>query len=112
MKVLVINAGSSSVKYQLFDMDNECVMAKGNCQKIGIPGTYINHKFNGQSVKIEKQLDNHDQAIAFVLDLLTSKEYGVIKSLYEISAVGQRFLHGGAIYTDSVLLPPYAMQTL
>ena len=112
MKVLVINAGSSSVKYQLFDMDNECVMAKGNCQKIGIPGTYINHKFNGQSVKIEKQLDNHDQAIAFVLDLLTSKEYGVIKSLNEISAVGHRVLHGGEIYKDSVLVTPEVMKNL
>ncbi len=112
MKVLVINAGSSSLKYQLFDMDNEYVLAKGNCQKIGIPGSFTEHKFANQSVKIEEQLDNHNQAIEQVLRLLTSKDYGVISSLNEISAVGHRVLHGGEIYKDSVVVTDSVMKNL
>lgn len=112
MKVLVINAGSSSLKYQLFDMDNEYVLAKGNCQKIGIKGSCITHKFGKQAVELDVQLDNHDQAIEQVLNLLTSKDYGVISSLSEISAVGHRVLHGGEIYKDSVLVTPSVMKNL
>ena len=112
MKVLVINAGSSSLKYQLFDMENETVLAKGNCQKIGIPGSYTKHSFGKESVKLEKQIENHDEAIEFVLGLLTSENYGVIKSLNEISAVGHRVLHGGEIYKDSVLVTDEVMKNL
>ena len=112
MKVLVINAGSSSLKYQLFDMENETVLAKGNCQKIGIPGSYTKHSFGKESVKLEKQIENHDEAIEFVLGLLTSENYGVIKSLNEISAVGHRVLHGGEIYKDSVLITDEVMKNL
>ena len=112
MKVLVINAGSSSLKYQLFDMEKECPIAKGNCQKIGIPGSYTKHTYGEKSVKLEKQIDNHDQAIEFVLNLLTSEEYGVIKNLNEIFAVGHRVLHGGEIYKDSVVVTPEVMEKL
>lgn len=112
MKVLVINAGSSSLKYQLFDMENETVLAKGNCQKIGIPGSYTKHSFGKENVKLEKQIENHNEAIEFVLNLLTSENYGVIKNLNEISAVGHRVLHGGEIYKDSVLITEEVMKNL
>ena len=93
MKILVINAGSSSLKYQLFDMEKETVLAKGNCQKIGIKGSFITHKYGSNSTKIEIELKNHNEAMQKVLSLLTSSEFGVIKSLNEISAVGHRVLH-------------------
>lgn len=112
MKILVINAGSSSLKYQLFDMEKEAVLAKGNCQKIGIKGSFITHKYGSNSTKIEMELKNHDEAMQKVLSLLTSGEFGVIKSLNEISAVGHRVLHGGEIYKDSVLVTDEVMRNL
>ncbi len=112
MKILVINAGSSSLKYQLFDMEKETVLAKGNCQKIGIKGSFITHKYGSNSTKIEMELKNHDEAMQKVLSLLTSNEFGVIKSLNEISAVGHRVLHGGEIYKDSVLVTGEVMKNL
>lgn len=112
MKILVINAGSSSLKYQLFDMEKETVLAKGNCQKIGIKGSFITHKYGSNSTKIEMELKNHDEAMQKVLSLLTSSEFGVIKSLNEISAVGHRVLHGGEIYKDSVLVTDEVMKNL
>ena len=112
MKILVVNAGSSSLKYQLFDMEKETVLAKGNCQKIGIKGSFITHKFLDKSIKIDCKIENHDVAIQNVLNLLTSEEYGVIKSLNEISAVGHRVLHGGEIYKDSVLVTDEVMKNL
>lgn len=112
MKILVINAGSSSLKYQLFDMEKETVLAKGNCQKIGIKGSFITHKYGSNSTKIEMELKNHDEAMQKVLSLLTSGEFGVIKSLNEISAVGHRVLHGGEIYKDSVLVTDEVMKNL
>ena len=112
MKILVINAGSSSLKYQLFDMEKETVLAKGNCQRIGIKGSFITHKYGSNSTKIEMELKNHDEAMQKVLSLLTSGEFGVIKSLNEISAVGHRVLHGGEIYKDSVLVTDEVMKNL
>lgn len=112
MKILVINAGSSSLKYQLFDMEKEAVLAKGNCQKIGIKGSFITHKYGSNSTKIEIELKNHDEAMQKVLSLLTSGEFGVIKSLNEISAVGHRVLHGGEIYKDSVLVTDEVIRNL
>lgn len=112
MKVLVINAGSSSLKYQLFDMDNEYVIAKGNCQKIGIEGSFIEHKYANQVVNIEQNLENHVQAIQKVLYLLTSEQYGVLDNLNEIKAVGHRVLHGGEIYKHSVIVTPAVMKNL
>ena len=112
MKILVINAGSSSLKYQLFDMEKETVLAKGNCQKIGIKGSFITHKYGSNSTKIEMELKNHDEAMQKVLSLLTSGEFGVIKSLNEISAVGHRVLHGGEFYKDSFLVTDEVMKNL
>ena len=108
MKILVVNAGSSSLKYQLFDMDENKVIAKGLCEKIGIGGA-VTHKRPGKDdYKSEIELKDHDDAIALVLKLLTDSNLGVIKSVDEIDAVGHRVAHGGKlqesmIVTDSVL---------
>lgn len=104
MKVLVINAGSSSLKYQVFDMDNETVLAKGNCEKIGIAGSFVKYKANGVEKVIEGDLKDHTQALTVVLNLLTDKEVGILKSLDEIDAIGHRVLHGGEIFKDSVVI--------
>ena len=112
MKVLVVNAGSSSLKFQLIDMENESVLAKGNCEKIGIDGSFISYSANGVKEEIPEFMPNHDVAISLVLKLLTSKERGAIKSLDEIGAVGHRVLHGGEIYTDSVLVDDEVIKNL
>ena len=112
MKVLVVNAGSSSLKFQLIDMANESVMAKGNCEKIGIAGSFIGYTINGVKKEVMADIPNHDVAISLVLNLLTDKENGVIASLKEINAVGHRVVHGGEIYTDSVLINDDVMKNL
>ena len=95
MKILVINAGSSSLKYQLFDMNDGSVLAKGNCERIGIDGV-ITHKRPGcEDYKAECALPDHKAAIELVLSLLCDKELGVISDVSEIGAVGHRFAHGG-----------------
>ncbi|MBQ8323498.1 MAG: acetate kinase [Clostridia bacterium] len=95
MKILVVNAGSSSLKYQLFDMDTNAAIAKGNCERIGIDGV-VTHKCPGKpDYKTEAAFPDHRAAIECVLKLLTDKELGVIGSVDEISAVGHRFAHGG-----------------
>lgn len=105
MKILVINAGSSSIKYQLIDMKNDKVMAKGLCDRIGIAGGNFKHKVEGrEDYKIDVQMANHAEAIKIVIDTLTSKEHGVISSLKEIDAVGHRVLHGGEKFSGSVLV--------
>ena len=104
MKILVVNAGSSSLKYQLFDMDNETVLAKGNCERIGIDGA-ITHKCpNKPDYKQNADFPDHSAAIKLVLSLLTDNEKGVIKSIDEISAVGHRFAHGGEKLKKSSIL--------
>lgn len=112
MKVLVINSGSSSLKYQLLDMDNEYVISKGYCQKIGLKGSFIEHKYANQVVNIEQDLPDHISAINKVLYLLTSDEYGVLETLKEITAVGHRVVHGGEIYKNSVIITPTVMKNL
>ncbi|MBO4412595.1 MAG: acetate kinase [Clostridia bacterium] len=112
MKVLVVNAGSSSLKFQLIDMENENVLAKGNCEKIGIEGSFITYSANGKKEEIPQVMPNHDVAISLVLKLLTSQDRGAIKSLDEIGAIGHRVLHGGEIYTDSVLVNDEVIKNL
>ena len=105
MDILVINAGSSSLKYQLIDMTNEEVKAKGLAERIGIEGSNLKHQPLGkEKVIIEKPMETHTDAITLVLDALLNEEYGVIKSMDEISAVGHRVLHGGAEFSGSVLI--------
>ncbi len=105
MKVLVINTGSSSLKYQLIDMDNETVIAKGLCERIGIDNPKITHKPTGKD-NVEKQVEmkDHSDAIQLVLAALTDKEHGVISDMSEISAVGHRVVHGGEEFTCSVIV--------
>ena len=105
MKILVINAGSSSIKYQLIDMENEALLAKGMADRIGIAGGNFKQKVEGrEDYKLEVHMNNHAEAIKIVLDTLTSKENGVIASLSEISAVGHRVLHGGEKFSGSVII--------
>lgn len=104
MKILVVNCGSSSIKYQLINMENEKLMAKGYLEKIGLPDSFLTHNVNGEKHKIEKVVKNHEEGIKLVLEQLTHPEYGVITNLNEIGAVGHRVLHGGEKLSDSVLI--------
>lgn len=104
MKILVLNCGSSSLKYQLINMENEEVMAKGYLEKIGLPDSFLTHTVNGEKHKIEKKIDNHEEGIKLVVAQLLDSEYGVIKDLKEIDAVGHRVVHGGEKFSGSVLI--------
>ena len=105
MKILVINCGSSSLKYQLIDMDNEGVLAKGLCERIGIAGSMLTHKPTGKDkFVVEKDMPDHKVAVQMVMDALVDPEHGVIASTDEISAVGHRVLHGGQYYSDSIIV--------
>ena len=104
MKVLVINAGSSSLKYQLVDMENERVLAKGLVERIGIEGSNLVHKYGSNKHKVEQPLKDHKEAIALVLATLTGTEHGVIDSMDEIGAFGHRVVHGGEKFAASVII--------
>ena len=105
MKILVINAGSSSLKYQLIDMENEALLAKGLCERIGIDGRLEHKPQNGKpKFASEMNFPTHQEAIEAVLEKLVSKEYGVVESMSEIGAVGHRVLHGGNEFTKSCLV--------
>ena len=105
MKVLVINAGSSSLKYQLIDMENESLLAKGLCERIGIDGRLTHKPQNGKPVyEADVPFPTHKEAIEAVLEKLTSKEYGVVETMAEIGAVGHRVLHGGIEFTESCVV--------
>ena len=93
MKILVVNAGSSSLKYQLIDMENEQAVAKGGCERIGLEGSFLKHKTAKGETMIEKALPDHKVAVQLVLDTLTDAEWGVIGSMKEIDAVGHRVVH-------------------
>ena len=104
MKILVINAGSSSLKYQLIDMENEQLIAKGLVERIGIEGSNLVHKKDGREFKIEAPMSNHVDAMGYVIKALTDPEHGAIKSMDEIGAVGHRVLLGGEEYTQSTII--------
>ncbi|KNY25117.1 acetate/propionate family kinase [Pseudobacteroides cellulosolvens] len=113
MKILVINTGSSSLKYQLIDTMNEAVLAKGNCDRIGIENSFIKHtKMGSDAVVIEKDMANHKVAIQQVLNVLTDKDIGVISNMSEIAAVGHRVVHGGERFHDSVIIDDEVMKAL
>ncbi len=112
MKILVVNCGSSSIKYQLIDMENEEVMAKGYLEKIGLPDSFLTHTVNGEKRKIEKLVRNHEEGIQLVLEQLTHPEYGVISSLDEIGAVGHRVVHGGEKFSSSALINDEVIQAM
>ena len=104
MKILVINCGSSSLKYQLIDMSDEHVMAKGNYERIGEQEAFLTHKVNGNATVIKKAAMDHTEALETVLAQFTNSEYKVIDSLEEIDAVGHRIVHGGEIFDKSVMI--------
>ncbi|MCB6493749.1 acetate kinase [Coprococcus catus] len=105
MNILVINCGSSSLKFQLIDMTTEAVQAKGICERIGIDGSRIVYTpAGGEKMTIESPMPTHTEAIKLVLDCLTNAEYGVIKSLKEINAVGHRVVHGGEKFASSTII--------
>ena len=103
MIILVLNCGSSSVKYKLFDMSKQEVMAQGGVEKLGLPGSFLKFTLpSGEKVVLEKELPEHNVAIQFILSILTDNKYGCIKSLNEIDAVGHRVVHGGEKFSSSV----------
>ncbi len=104
MKILVLNAGSSSLKYQLIDMTDESVLAKGVCEKVTAQGSFLTHNRAGVKYTIKSEMPTHEEALKLVLDTLCSEQYGVIKSLSEIGAVGHRVLHGADDFKKSVLI--------
>lgn len=105
MKILVLNCGSSSIKYKLFDMNSEEVLAQGGIEKIGLKDSFLKITLpNGEKVKLDKDIPEHTVGIQFILKTLTSPEYGAIQSLEEIDAVGHRMVHGGERFSKSVKL--------
>ncbi len=106
MKVLVVNAGSSSLKYQLMNTDTREVLAKGICERIGMEGSLIDHKLGDGSKKIKKEIPMNDHSVAteIVVAMLTDKEYGCISSVEEIEAIGHRVVHGGSYFFDSCIV--------
>ena len=112
MKILVINCGSSSLKYQLINMETEQVIAKGNYERIGENEAFLTHKIGDKKYVISKPAKNHDEALKTILNELTSKEHGVINSLEEINAVGHRIVHGGEIFDKSVLITPKVIEQI
>lgn len=112
MKILVVNAGSSSLKYQLFDMTTGDVLAKGLCECIGDKMGSITHKYQDEKYTAEVELPNHEVALSMVLDLLVSETYGVIESIDEIGAVGHRVAHGGEKFKVSTLIDDETIEYL
>ena len=112
MKILVVNAGSSSLKYQLIDMETEKVLAKGGCERIGIKGSLLKAKGNGGEKEYKQSMPNHKVAIELVLDALLDGEIGVIKSMNEIGAVGHRIVASGEYFKKTTLVTPEVLKTL
>lgn len=113
MKVLVINAGSSSLKYQLINMKDESVLAKGNVERIGMPEPLLKHSPQGKdTIEIHGDFKDHVAAIKLVIETLVDKEYGVIKTMEEIIAVGHRVVHGGEHFSRSVLIDDQVMKAI
>ena len=104
MKILVLNSGSSSLKYQVIDMETEKALAKGNFERIGQSNSFLTHKVDGVKHKFQIRAENHEQAIRFVLKRLTNDHYGVMKSLDELMGIGHRVVHGGEKFSEPVVI--------
>ncbi|OYV86438.1 MAG: acetate kinase, partial [Ignavibacteriae bacterium 37-53-5] len=110
MKVLVLNSGSSSVKYQFIDLKNQSVLAKGLIDRVGMSDSVVTHeRYDGDKVKISAEVLDHQTAIEYVLAVLLSKNHGVIQDKSEIDAVGHRVVHGGESFSESVLVDEKVM---
>ena len=112
MKILVLNCGSSSLKYQLINMETEEVLASGKYERIGEEEAFNTHKVNGKKIEVKKPAYNHKEAIEFVLEQFTNPEYKVIDSLEEIDAIGHRVVHGGEIFKESAVIDEKVMQQI
>ena len=112
MKILVLNCGSSSLKYQLINMETEEVLASGKYERIGEAEAFITHKVNGRKIEIKKPAYDHKEAIEFTLEQFTNPEYKVIDSLEEIDAIGHRVVHGGEIFKESAVIDEKVMQQI
>ena len=113
MIILILNAGSSSIKYQLFDVDEKKVLAKGIVDKIGMgDSALINYRIDGDEVKLEGEIVDHQAGIEYVLGVLISEKHGSVSSLDDISAVGHRVVHGGESFHDSVLINEQVIQKI
>jgi acetate kinase len=113
MKILVVNSGSSSLKYQLIDMKNETVLAKGLCDRIGIDNSFLKHTKNqNETVVLDKELRNHKVAIKEVINALIDKKIGVLSDVSEISAVGHRVVHGGEKFHNSAIIDDEVMEAI
>ena len=112
MKVLVLNSGSSSLKYQLIDMEKEEALASGYYERIGSDKAFLTHKVNGEKIKLEIPVQNHSEALKVVMDELTSAEHGVISSLDEIDSIGHRIVHGGEKFNSSVLITDEVLKAI
>ena len=107
MKILVLNCGSSSIKYALYNMDDKSVMTSGGAERVGLEGAFVKVKLpNGEKKQIMHDIPEHTEGVKFIFSLLTDPEIGVIKSLDEINAVGHRMVHGGEKFTESVVITP------
>ena len=104
MKILVLNSGSSSLKYQVIDMDTEETLCSGYYERIGSDKAFLTHKVNGEKIKLENPVQNHAEALKFVMTQFTNPEYGIISSLDEIDGIGHRMVHGGEKFNSSVLI--------
>jgi acetate kinase len=113
MKIIVLNCGSSSIKYQLFDMTDQAAIAKGVADKIGLHGSYVRHEKSGEEpVTLEGEIVDHQAGIEYILGILTSKRRGSLKSFDEIDAIGHRVVHGGEKFNDSVLITDEVIQQI
>lgn len=110
MKILVLNCGSSSIKYALYNMDDQCVITSGGIEKIGLPDSFIKFKVNGEKYQIERPVEEHTAGVQFIFEVLTTGEHAVLQSLEELDAVGHRMVHGGERFNQSVLLTPEIME--
>lgn len=112
MKILVLNSGSSSLKYQVIDMDTEEMLVKGNYERIGQGNSFLTHKVNGEKHKFEHPAKNHEQAIKFVLSRLVNPHYGVLENLEELAGIGHRVVHGGEKFAEPVLITDEVMDEI
>ena len=110
MKILVLNCGSSSIKYALYDMSDKSVITSGGIEKIGMPDSFITIKLNGEKHKIEHPISEHTAGVEYIFEVLTQGDYAVLKNLSELDAVGHRMVHGGEKFNKSVLLTPEVME--
>lgn len=110
MKILVLNCGSSSIKYALYNMDDKSVITSGGIEKIGLPDSFITVKLNGEKHKMERPIAEHTAGVQWIFEVLTTGEYAVLKSLEELDAVGHRMVHGGEKFNQSVRLTPEVME--